>query len=48
MNLVNHPIGAAELKVSGIADFSLLGFHRCTTAITVHHGQLIFAALLLL
>jgi hypothetical protein len=48
MNLVDHPIGAAELRVSGIANFSLLRFHRCTAAIMVHRGQLISATLLLL
>jgi hypothetical protein len=37
-NLVDHFMGAAELRVSGIADFSLLGFHQSTTALVVLHG----------
>jgi hypothetical protein len=39
MNLVDHPIEAVELRVSGIADFSPLRVHRSTATLTVLRGQ---------
>jgi hypothetical protein len=38
MNLVDHFVGAAELRVNGIADFSLLKFHQSTAALVVLRG----------
>jgi hypothetical protein len=38
MNVVDDSVGAAELRVSGIAGFSPLRFHQSITALTVLHG----------